>query len=71
MMKEFQQKWFQFHNGSIKSPSFAAFKQAKKSFNSTMVRLKDALEASLKESQDGFNSTMVRLKVSLRKGDRQ
>ena len=55
---------FQFHNGSIKSchnpPSQL---QHRKSFNSTMVRLKVCKYKSSTPLLACFNSTMVRLKV--------
>ena len=57
---------FQFHNGSIKSQTIiAAFELGRRSFNSTMVRLKVAIGQSNSSEHVSFNSTMVRLKVQL------
>jgi len=53
---------FQFHYGSVKSTYWKAPIDAKKNFNSTMVRLKVHHRSFSLCNRLNFNSTMVRLK---------
>ena len=54
---------FQFHTGSIESGiAVGAFEIELKSFNSTLVRLRDAVFAPERAILFGFNSTLVRLR---------
>ena len=54
---------FQFHNGSIKRPPMPMMPRHVPSFNSTMVRLKEAQRLLPNDQFERFNSTMVRLKA--------
>ena len=54
---------FQFQYGSIKRPKRDKSIAEKTSFNSNMVRLKEAIAMENEQSNKSFNSNMVRLKV--------
>ena len=56
---------FQFHCGTIKTEAFQeVYKAIQGGFNSTVVRLKQALEQKVAKLPVGFNSTVVRLKLT-------
>ncbi len=61
---------FQFHYGSVKSSKLLVCTFSHRNFNSTMVRLKDAVALHLPPRWLNFNSTMVRLKGTEATGER-
>ena len=67
----FDNYYFQFQNGAIKSLSVTCLKLIAQTFNSKMVRLKDEHLQGVYRCSSAFNSKMVRLKARRKVGVRR